>query len=256
MPKGSAKERLKNIRAEGAQASITELNYDESVRLADRQAREQGWVMVQDTAWEGYEDIPTWIMQGYTTMGAEIARQLEGETPTHLFLQAGVGSMAAAMAAFFASYYGSNCPKIIVVEPDEANCFYQTASAADGNLHVADGDLDTIMAGLACGEPCDIAWDILHATAHGFASMPDWVAAEGMRVLGYPHGDDSAIISGESGASGAGLAIEVLRNPLLSGLRELMGLGSDSRVLCISTEGATDRENYRRIVEEGAYPRP
>ena len=181
MPKGSAQERLDNIRAEGADASITDMNYDDAVRLADKHAREYGWVMVQDTAWEGYTDIPLWIMQGYTTMGAEMAAQLE-QAPTHIFLQAGVGSMAGAMAGFFTALYSENKPKIVVVEPNKADCLFSTAKADDGTLHNVTGDMDTIMAGLACGEPCSIGWEVLKSCADGFLTVPESAAADGMRA--------------------------------------------------------------------------
>ena len=117
MPRGSARERLENIRVLGAEATITEYCYDDAVRLAARHAAERGWVLVQDTAWPGYETVPGWIMEGYTTMGLEIAEQLGGIRPTHLFLQAGVGSMAGAMAAFFTALYGAQRPRIVIVEP-------------------------------------------------------------------------------------------------------------------------------------------
>lgn len=117
MPKGSSPERLANIRALGADASVTDLNYDDTVRLVQQQAQEQGWVVIQDTAWEGYWDIPAWIMEGYTTMALEAVRQLEDRPPTHLFLQAGVGAMAGSLAAFFADFYGQDRPKVVIVEP-------------------------------------------------------------------------------------------------------------------------------------------
>ena len=255
MPKGSASERLKNIQALGANASIKELNYDDTVRLAKEDADKNGWVLVQDTSWDGYQEIPGWIMDGYTTMAVEATEQLKGEKPTHVFLQAGVGSMAAAICGYFASLYGQeDRPVITIVEPDQADCFYQTAKANDGALHFVTGDMNSIMAGLCCGEPCPIAWDILKDHADHFISMPDYVAAEGMRILGNPCGDDPRIISGESGASTFGLAAEVLRNPELKDLKNKLGLCRDSRILCISTEGDTDRENYRRIVWDGLYP--
>ena len=252
MPKGSAAERLENIRSAGADASITDLNYDDTVRFAAKQAKEQGWVLVQDTTQEGYVDIPLHIMQGYTTMGYELIQQLN-EPPTHLFLQAGVGSMAAAVAAFFRSYYGEGCPHIIIVEPHAANCFYRTAEANDGTLHSVGGDMNTIMAGLACGEPCSLAWDLLEHCAAAFISCPDYAAADGMRALAAPLGDDPALISGESGASAFGCALNILRDPELSALKEQLKIGENSRLLFISTEGDTDKENYRRIVMEGAY---
>ncbi|MBR5536275.1 MAG: diaminopropionate ammonia-lyase [Clostridia bacterium] len=252
MPKGSARERLNNIRAEGADASITDMNYDDAVRLADKHAREYGWVMVQDTAWEGYTDIPLWIMQGYTTMGAEMAAQLE-QAPTHIFLQAGVGSMAGAMAGFFTALYGENKPKIVVVEPNKADCLFRTAKADDGTLHNVTGDMDTIMAGLACGEPCSIGWEVLKACADGFLTVPESAAADGMRILAAPCRGDAPIVSGESGAAAFGAAMNLLLDPNLADMKERLGLDENSRLLFISTEGDTDRENYRRVVWGGAY---
>ncbi len=247
LPKGSRPERLLSIRAEGAEASVTALRYDDAVRLAGRKAGENGWVLVQDTAWEGYEDIPFLIMQGYMTMAAEAAAQL-GKRPTHIFLQAGVGSMAAAVAGFFANVYGDAKPLITVVEPCGADCFYQTAKANDGKRHFAEGDLNTIMAGLACGEPSLTAWPILRSYADFFVSCSDDVAIKGMRLLGRPTGDDPKIVSGESGAVTAGLVAELMLNPGRSALREALGLGADSVVLCFSTEGDTDSANYKRIM--------
>lgn len=253
MPKGSARERLQNILAEGADASITDLNYDEAVRLANRQAEEKGWVMVQDTAWEGYEDIPEWIMQGYGTMGYEAYTQLP-EKPTHIFLQAGVGSMAGAVTGFFASIYGEERPVITIVEPNKADCVYRTAEAADGKLHFVTGDMNTIMAGLACGEPCSIGWNVLRDYADNFISCPDYMAAQGMRILASPVKGDPQIISGESGAAAFGCVTEIMRDPQYRDIREKLGLNENSRVLFFSTEGDTDKENYRSIVWDGAYP--
>ncbi|MCB6608714.1 diaminopropionate ammonia-lyase [[Clostridium] symbiosum] len=254
MPKGSAEERLMNIRAEGADASITDLNYDEAVRLANTQADQKGWVMVQDTAWEGYEDIPGWIMQGYGTMGYEAYTQLP-EKPTHIFLQAGVGSMAGAVAGFFAAAYGEDRPIITIVEPNKADCIFRTAEAADGTLHFVTGDMDTIMAGLACGEPCSIGWNVLRDYADNFISCPDYTAAQGMRLLGNPEAGDTKVISGESGASAFGCVAEIMRDPSLAELRAKLKLDENSRVLFFSTEGDTDKENYKSIVWDGAYPR-
>ena len=254
MPKGSAEERLMNIRAEGADASITDLNYDEAVRLANSQAEQKGWVMVQDTAWEGYEDIPGWIMQGYGTMGYEAYMQLP-EKPTHIFLQAGVGSMAGAVAGFFASVYGEDRPIITIVEPNKADCIYKTAEAADGKLHFVTGDMDTIMAGLACGEPCSIGWNVLRDYADNFISCPDYAAAQGMRVLGNPEAGDTKVVSGESGASAFGCIAEIMRDKTLVELKNKLKLDENSKVLFFCTEGDTDKENYKSIVWDGAYQR-
>ena len=252
MPKGSAEERLNNIRACGALADIIDGNYDDAVRLSRKEAEENGWVVVQDTSWEGYEEIPAWIMEGYCTMGLEAYEQLP-QKPTHIFLQAGVGSMAGAIAALFASIYQEDRPKIIIVEPNNADCFYRTAKADDGNLHTVTGDMQTIMAGLACGEPCHLAWEILKDCADHFIAFPDWAAAKGMRILGNPLGRDDRVISGESGASAFGCMAAILTQPELAEMKEELALNEHSRVLFFSTEGATDRKNYRKIVWDGAF---
>lgn len=247
LPEGSAEERLRNILALGAEAEITDMNYDDTVRYAERLARENGWVLVQDTSWDGYEDIPAAIMQGYTTLAWEINEQLSGkEKPTHLFLQAGVGSMAGAIAGYFASLWKEECPKIIIVEPDKADCIFRTAKADDGKLHLVKGSMDSMMAGLCCGEPCTIGWDVLKNVATAFISCDDSYAAYGMRLLGRPSGGDPVIISGESGAVTAGVAARIMED---EEIKSALGLNENSRILVISTEGDTDRENYRRIVE-------
>lgn len=256
MPKGSSLERLENIRKEGADAFIIEGNYDDAVRMANRLAEENGWIMVQDTAWEGYEDIPTWIIQGYSTMGYEAYEELLEfgvKKPTHIFLQAGVGSMAASMAGLFSSIYIEEKPIIVVVEPNKADCIYRTAEADDGQIKIVKGDMDTIMAGLACGEPCTIGWDILKSTVDYFISCPDVAAAKGMRMLGNPMGDDVRIISGESGAATFGCVAEIMTKDNLSWMRKELKLDNDSNILFFSTEGDTDRKGYRDIVWGGKY---
>lgn len=252
MPKGSSLERLHNIQALGSDACITEYNYDDTVRHATKVSEENGWPLVQDTAWPGYETIPSWIMQGYTTMALEAVEALP-EAPTHVFLQAGVGAMSGAVAGFLADYYDDNKPVITIVEPNKADCIFHTVAANDGKLHNVTGDLHTIMAGLACGEPCTIGWEELDAHADHFASVPDWVAAKGMRILANPVEGDDRVISGESGAATTGFVCELLQNGSLDLLRAQLGLTKESRILCFSTEGATDRANYRRIVWDGAW---
>ena len=257
MPAGSAIERLKNIRDAGAEAEITDLNYDDTVRMAHSLAEQNGWILVQDTAWEGYEEIPRWIMQGYTTMALEASEQLDQEKPTHIFIQAGVGAMAGAVTGFFSDLYGDKeRPKIVIVEPNRADCLYKTAKADDGTIHAVTGALDSIMAGLCCGEPCTIGWEILRDHADYFVSCPDFIAANGMRILGNPLPGDERIISGESGAVTTGLATEIMTNPEYAGIRNTLGLNQDSRILCFNTEGDTDKAGYRRIVWEGAYHSP
>lgn len=257
MPRGSSQERLENIRKEGSDATILDMNYDDCVRKSNDDAEKYGYVVVQDTAWDGYEEIPLWIMQGYMTMAYEAIKEMEAkgyDKPTHLFLQAGVGSMAAAVTALFSNYYKDNPPIITIVEPDKADPLYKTVKAADGEIHSVGGDMDTIMAGLACGEPCTIAWDILQDYADNFISCPDEVAAKGMRVLGRPLKEDDSLIAGESGAGPFGLVAEVLEKDKYKDIREKLQLNEDSVCIFFSTEGDTDKESYRSIVWDGMYP--
>lgn len=247
MPKGSALERLENIRKLGAQAEITALNYDDTVRLAAAHAQENGWIMVQDTDWEGYRDIPCWIMQGYLSMAYEAYSAWEHE-PTHIFLQAGVGAMSGAIAAFLYSVCRVK-PTIAVVEPDKADCIFLTAQADDGTLHTVQGDLDSIMAGLCCGEPSTLGWQSLRAHARHFFSVSDDVAMLGMRRLAHPRGEDQSVVSGESGAVTLGLVCALLEQPEFSNIAQAMGLNEQSHILCFSTEGDTDQANYQKIIE-------
>lgn len=252
MPRGTVKARFDNIAKEGAQVSIEEANYDECVRRACALAgKTPRGIVVQDTAWEGYEQIPVRIMQGYGTMAKEAARQLQEagfERPTHVFIQAGVGSLAGAIAGYYANLYGEHCPKIIVMEADAADCHYQSALA--GEMRIVTGDLNTMMAGLACGEPNPISFDILRNHACCFVSCPDWVSADGMRTLAHPQGGDPTVISGESGAIGTGLVRAIMTDPAYRDLKAALGLNNESVVLLFSTEGATDPENYHRIVDK------
>ena len=258
MPKGSTKTRFDNIAKEGAKVTIEEVNYDECVRRANALAEQtEHGVMVQDTAWEGYEKIPAWIMQGYGTMASEAAQQLKaagGDRPTHIFVQAGVGSLAGAVQGYFANLYPDCCPTTVIMEAQAADCLYRSAEAADGGIRFATGDLATIMAGLACGEPNTISFDILKNHAACFVSCPDWVAAKGMRMLGAPVKGDPQVISGESGAVGMGLIATLMTDPEYAELKQAIGLDEHSVVLMFSTEGDTDPENYRAIVWGGKQP--
>jgi diaminopropionate ammonia-lyase len=203
MPKGSTQNRVNHIRQMGAKVIVTEFNYDDTVRLAAREAKKNAWSIIQDTAWEDYADIPTWIMQGYSTIANEVVAQLKGKQPTHVFLQVGVGSFASMVADIFVSIFKKNPPKIVIVEPEESNCFY--SSICKGKLKAVTGKLNTIMAGLACGEPNPNAWNILKDSTDISISAPDWMAAKGMRILGNPLEGDPKVISGESGAITTGV---------------------------------------------------
>lgn len=253
MPKGSTLTRLNNIKAEGAEASITELNYDDAVRLAVENANKVNGLVVQDTAWEGYEDIPAWIMQGYGTMAKEAVEQLKEygvERPTHVFLQAGVGSLAGAVQGYVAAEF-DECPITIVVEADQADCYYKSAEAGDGKPRFVGGDMQTIMAGLACGEPNTIGFEILKNYSEAFVSAPDWVSAKGMRILSSPVRGDERVISGESGAVTTGLLATIMEDKNLKDLKEALKLDENSKVLLLSTEGDTDPDKYKSIVWDG-----
>lgn len=256
MPKGSAEERLENIRKENAEADIYDYNYDDCVRLADKFAKEHNGILVQDTSWDGYEEIPRNIMQGYMTMAYEAYSELKekGVTPTHIFLQAGVGSLASAVTGFFANVMKDEKPIITIVEPHRANCLFKTASATDGKLHNVTGDLDSIMAGLNCGEPVTVGWPILSKYCDYFMSVDDMYAAHGMRLLSNGISDDPKVVSGESGAVTAGVVSKLMSDPELKDIKDKTGLDENSVVLCFSTEGDTDGENYRNIVWDGKYP--
>lgn len=258
MPDGSSLKRRDSIREEGALCEIISgSNYDDCVRLAALEAEKvKGGVVVQDTAWEGYEEIPKWIMQGYGTMALEAAKQMEavGERPSHIFVQAGVGSFAGAVAGFFTNYMLSDPPFITVVEPSAADCLYKSSFA--GKRAIVEGELRTIMAGLSCGEPNPISWEILRETVDLFVSCPDYVSAKGMRILSSPLGDDKRVISGESGAVGLGFLVELMTNNNFRDLRDKLHLSEESRVLLFSTEGATDPDMYRSIVWDGEFSYP
>ena len=252
MPKGTTKTRFDNIAKEGATVTIEEVNYDECVRMANKMAEEtENGVMVQDTAWDGYEKIPTWIMQGYGTMALEASQQLRkfgSERPSHVFVQAGVGSLAGAVIGYFANAFPENPPIMVVVEAQAADCLYQSAIKKDGEIRFVDGDLQTIMAGLACGEPNTISFDILKNHTSFFVSAPDWVSEKGMRMLGAPLKGDPQVVSGESGAVAMGLVATVMQDPDYQELREALQLDETSNVLMFSTEGDTDPDNYKKIL--------
>ena len=255
MPKGSTQTRLENIAKEGAQVDIQEMNYDDCVRLAAKEADEtERGVIVQDTAWDGYEEIPSWIMQGYGTMAMEAGEQLKDygcDRPTHVFVQAGVGSLAGAVVGYFTNLYPDNPPTFVVVEADVAACLYKGAAAGDGDPRIVDGDMQTIMAGLACGEPNTISWDILKNHVTVFIAAPDWVAAKGMRMLAAPIKGDAPVTSGESGAAPFGALAAMMTMEEYRDLKHEIGLDENSRVLLFSTEGDTDPERYMNIVWKG-----
>lgn len=254
MPKGSTQTRLNNIAKENATVTIEDLNYDECVRMAAKEAEntEHG-VIIQDTAWEGYEEIPTWIMQGYGTLALEADRQLaeDGCRPTHIFIQAGVGSLAGAVIGFFANRFKENPPVMVVCEANAADCLYRSAMQKDGSRVDVTGDMFTIMAGLACGEANTVSWDILRNHADAFVSCPDWVSANGTRIYAAPLKGDPQVISGESGSVTMGLVHALMTKPEYKDLKDALNLDENSEVLLVSSEGDTDPDRFREITWEG-----
>jgi diaminopropionate ammonia-lyase len=254
MPKGSAQASVDRIRGLGAECIVTNVNYDDTVRLANRTAEENGWMLVQDTAWEGYDKIPTWISQGYMTMADEAieqAAEMPEGLPTHVMLQAGVGAMAGGVLGYLADKLGADNFKTIIAEPSAADCIFRSGSSEDGSMINVTGDLNSIMAGLACGEPNPVTWPILRDCSDLFISVDDNVAATGMRILGNPLKGDQAITSGESGAITTGLLYLLANHPEGQKIAKEIGLDQDAVVMIFSTEGDTNADRYRQVVWEG-----
>ena len=256
MPKGSAESRIENIRSHGASVQVTDLNFDDTVRLASRMAEKNGWRMIQDTSWAGYEEIPLWIMQGYLTMCKEAIEQMAelNTAPTHVFIQAGVGAMSGAVVGYLANKFRDRPPRFIIMEPNNAACIFASAIAGDGQPHAVTGDLDTIMAGLACGEPNLIGWDILRDFPCGYISCDDYVAANGIRILANPVSGDRMVEAGESGSVGIGLIDLLANHTAFEEIKQVLDIGPDSKLLFFNTEGATDPINYQEILWYGKYP--
>ena len=251
MPKGSTQYRLNAIKAENAEATIEEYNYDDCVRKAAAEsAKRPHSVVIQDTAWEGYEKIPSWIMQGYGTMALESSEQF-GARPTHIFIQAGVGSLAGGIVGFFTNKYKDNPPIMVVVETSVADCLYKSAVKNTGETVIVGGEMDSIMAGLCCGEPNITSWDILRNHVSCFVSADDNVTRLGMRMLSAPIKGDPQVVSGESGAVPFGVLVSIMKDPKYSDLKIKLKLDANSKVLLFSTEGNTDPERYENIIWGG-----
>ncbi|MBS0394754.1 MAG: diaminopropionate ammonia-lyase [Proteobacteria bacterium] len=240
--------RIAAIAAYGAEVRRNPGNYDDAVRRAAQTAAEQGWFVVSDTSYEGYLDVPRDVMQGYALMVDEALGQVpDARALTHVFIQGGVGGLAAAVCAHLWERFGAARPRLVVVEPVNAACLLE--SARHGVATAVHGSLETIMAGLSCGEPSVVAWEILDAGADDFMAIEDEPAADCMRLLAHPVGQDPPIVGGESAVAGlAGLLLAADDG----GARAALGLGSASRVLVFGTEGDTDPELYRRIVGRDA----
>ncbi|MFN3673326.1 MAG: diaminopropionate ammonia-lyase [Bosea sp. (in: a-proteobacteria)] len=232
--------RAEAIRSYGATVVREGRTYDDSVRACTEAAQRNGWQIVSDTSWPGYEEVPKDVMQGYAVLAMEAEAQ--GAKPTHVFVQGGVGGLAAGVLSYRWEKLGAQRPILVVVEPETAACLFESARA--GAVTTVGGDLDTIMAGLACGEPSILAWRILDQGADAFMTITDRAAADAMRTLA-----ELGVVGGESGVAGLAGLIKAAGDPRL---RQALKLDAASRVLCYGTEGATDPEVYRSIVGRSA----
>ncbi|MDS1136141.1 diaminopropionate ammonia-lyase [Nitratireductor indicus] len=238
---GVSQKRADEIARFGADVIRVEGNYDESVAEASRVAERNGWTVVSDTAWPGYERIPGLVMQGYVPLLREALRAMP-ETPTHVFIQAGVGGMAAAIAGHLAVVFGEERPRFVVVEPARAACVLETARA-DRIVKIEDGEA-TVMAMLECYEPSLVAWRILSRVADGFMTVDEDDAVSAMKRLGKPVAGDPAIVAGESGGVGLAGLVRALKDDTA---REMLRLDRTSRIFLVNTEGATDPALYEKL---------
>lgn len=235
--------RKQAMEAFGAKVIRIAGNYDESVRQADADAKANGRIIVSDTSYEGYMEIPKDVALGYTVMLNELVTQLDGAIPTHVFVQGGVGGLASAVGGYFWDLWGTRRPRLVIVEPEKANCLQQSAKA--GKPVAVDGGLETLMAGLACGEVSALAWKILSVGGDDFMTNSEEAVPATMRLLAHGLEQDPAIEAGESAVPGLAAAVIAAQDPMLS---KTLGLDANSRVLVIGTEGATDPELYRTLV--------
>jgi diaminopropionate ammonia-lyase len=225
----------------GAEIRVVPGNYDDAVRRCAHDAEREAWFVVSDTSWPGYTEVPRDVMQGYRLMAEEAADQLDAP-PTHVFVPGGVGGVAAAVSVQMRARYGS-AAKVIVAEPEKAACLL--ASAEAGEAVTVPGDLDTLMAGLACGEPSLLAWQELERGAFAFMAVQDDSAVDCMKLLARR---TPKVVAGESAVAGLAALLLAARDPFARGI---LGLEPDSRVLLFGTEGATDPGTYARLTEGG-----
>jgi diaminopropionate ammonia-lyase len=239
---GVSRERRDAIARFGAEVIEIAGTYDDAVAASMRLAQEHDWTLLSDTSWPGYEDVPLWVMQGYTLIAGEARQQLPGP-PTHVFLQAGVGGFAAALASAMGDQWSSAPPQFIIVEPTRAACLYASALAGKA-MRIAAGE-PTLMSMLECHEPSHLAWDCLRTHAAAFMAVEDRDAVAAMRALALAEHADEVVLSGESGAAGlAGLMTAAADE----GFRKDIGLDSSSRVLLVNTESATDECRFTTLV--------
>ena len=239
-------ERVATFEREGAEVITVNGTYDDAVKVAVEEARRMAWTVVSDTAWSGYEEIPRLIMTGYTRLLDESELEWGPDPPDVVLVQAGVGGLAGAVVSWLCWKYGSRRPFTIVCEPTSATSFL--ASARAGSKISLTGPFNTIMAGLRCGEISSVAFPVISKAADAFIAVDDEHCIAAMRALAQPRGDDAHVTAGPAGACAMAALLLMCKDNRFEDLRKLSGLGRQSRVFLINTEGATDKELYRTLV--------
>jgi diaminopropionate ammonia-lyase len=249
MPTGSVAARIENIRSEGAEVVIVEGTYDDAVTRCAEEAAAHGWHIISDTSWPDYDEIPRWIMAGYLTLFREIVAASESVAGIDLvIIPGGVGALAGAAAWFFHKICPPPRPKLLMVEPEQAACLLESIESPGGNPTLSRGRQDSIMAGLNCGYPSPMSWPLIKAGFDMFITISDARCVDAMRAYFHAEEPDPAIVSGESGASGLAALLTLTDLDEVAEARRLLGLGRESFVLLINTEGDTDPAGFQRLV--------
>jgi len=253
VPEVTVEARIRAIKEVGGKVKVIRGTYDDAVKKIVEDAKPNGWQIISDTSWPGYEEIPNWVMQGYFSIFKEIDQQIIEagvKPPSHIFVQGGVGTLAASRISYYRSRHAKQEIKIVIVEPYGAACLFRSGEIADGNPYSYQGELKSIMAGLTCAVPNPLAWEIIKSGAIFFIKCNDKIAELGMREYYYPLTGDAQIISGESGAVTMGVINQLMKNKTYNKIRYPMLLNSKSRVLLINTEGDTDPDNFTKVIQK------
>ena len=251
VPRDMVSARIRNLEKLGARVVIVDGTYDQAVARCVDESEAHGWHVISDTSWPGYTEIPTWVVAGYSTMFREIDEQLpEGTIPDLVFLQTGVGSFACAGISHYKGRTLGARPKLICLEPLEADCLLESALSGQGGMAKAKGNLESLMSGLNCGTPSLIAWPVLKAGIDLFLAVDDAWSLQAMYSLYHPRKGDDPVYAGESGAAGLAGLLALTLEPALKTVRQRLKLGPNTSVLLINTEGGTDPEGFSRVVED------
>lgn len=251
VPENMKEIRKQAIEAEKAEVIMVAGHYDAAVAQMARDAEQNGWQIISDTAWPGYEQIPHWIMEGYQTIFYEADQALASkEKPDIVLIQAGVGGLAAAAAGYYVGRYPNTHPKLVCVEPLDADCLLESIASGKGEMAHAKGQQNSIMSGLNCGTPSSLAWPIVKSCFHSFLAIDDTWAARAMRTLFHAHRGDQPVVAGETGAAGLAGLLALYDDPALGTIRDRLHLTDQSTIMVINTEGDTDPEHFQEIIRQ------